>query len=107
MGDVMADNIVEITFTNVAFVPVDGHTLSISGSINVDYTAGNVIAGPLTATLDGNPEILFMSFNFTQLDATHFFVTTQSGGNGLGFCLCGPTTHEPFRSLHDDGKSRR
>jgi hypothetical protein len=55
----MADNIVEITFTNVAFVPVDGHTLSISGSTNVDYTAGNVIAGPLTATLDGNPEILF------------------------------------------------
>jgi hypothetical protein len=89
MGDVMADNIVEITFTNVAFVPVDGHTLSISGSINVDYTAGNVIAGPLTATLDGNPEILFMSFNFTQLDATHFFVTTQSGGNGLGFVYAG------------------
>ena len=47
----MADDIVDIAFTNVQLLdPVTGNIATITGTIAVDYTT-NSVSGPLTATV--------------------------------------------------------
>jgi Hint domain len=89
LGDAMADNIVDITFTNVQVQDAFSHTATITGTIEVDYTTGTVINGQLSASVNGANQANFTAFTLTPQGGNNFGVTSTSGTNGLTFLYTG------------------
>jgi hypothetical protein len=89
----MADNIVDITFTDVTILEIVGSTpfvASITGTLEVDYTAGTVTNCALTASGTG---FITTSFTTATLVAQSFgqFTVNATGGinNTLQFTYTG------------------
>jgi hypothetical protein len=80
----MADDIVDIAFTNVQLSdPVTGNIATITGTIAVDYTT-NTVTGPLTATVTH----LGVPINTYDFSANYLFIPTLAptyfAGNTVG-----------------------
>ncbi len=86
----MADNIVDITFTDVKLENDSTNTFAtITGTIAVDYTT-DTVTGSLTATIPGgNPSsITFTQFQLTQTTSPYAVVGTN-GNETLNFSYSG------------------